>query len=773
MIPDPRAGRNEDECAWIGEADWIYRLNFEADPEILRAPHVDLCFDGLDTVVQVWLAGQLIHRGDNMFTSTRVDVRELLRPHGNELIIVFTSALREGRRRLADAMAASGSDTPPPLWNGEASRLYLRKAQYHYGWDWGPVILTAGPWREIRLEAFDIRISDLSVTTRLGPAARVTVTTSVEGEVAGATVAGHVTDNAGRQVAEFTAPVIDGRAEATIDIQDPQLWWPNGHGAQPLYQVTAAVSQHGVDLDSRQARFGLRRIELRQEPVAGEPGSSFEFAVNGKAIFVGGAAWIPADNLAPAVGRERYDRLLQLAADAGMSMIRVWGGGIYEDDYFYQRCDELGLLVWQDFMFACGIYPADDDFVASVRAEAEHNLRRLRNHPCLALLCGNNEDYALAKVSGLYETPADPVIPAFPARRIYERTLPDICAQLTPDVPYWPGSPYLGRDVSDPLVGNRHNWSEDPPRPLRTADYPGPDARFISEFGMQAPADIRTLESAIGVGELHIDSPVLRHHNKSPGGHKRMLGYTDDVFGPTTDFTDHVYRTQLNQAACLSTAVRRWRRRFGSPGRHRTSGALVWQLNDCWPAVSWALVDSGLRIKPAYYAFARALAPVIVGLADDGDGPLLWAGNATDEAVRAELSVRAFAISGEQRDERQITVELPPNQSVELGPAGIAAGDDTVLQAELRSSSAVRAVDTLWPQPVKQISLSDPGLTLRPAGPDAVALIVRRPALGVLLTGPDDVRFSDNLLDLMPGPERVVAVTGLRGRELGWTSYRP
>ena len=404
-IPDPFVGLNEREVQWIGETDWLYRCAFELDPTLLEEEQVDLCLDGLDTFATVWLNGERVASSDNMFVPQRVSVVALLRPGHNELRLFFESALRRGQQRQAEYSVLTA-------WNGDFSRLYVRKAQYHFGWDWGPCLLTAGPWLPIRLEAYTQRIAEVhcpaEVAADLGSATLpVSVTLAAGGQPleadAGLAVRLELFSPANEVIDTAMLPVSSSQIEHRFEVAAPQLWWPRGAGEQPLYRLVVTLQRDDKTLDRQQLRLGLRRLRLVQEPLADEPGTTFLFEVNNTPIFCGGANWIPADSFLPRISTETYRAWLQSAADANMNMLRVWGGGIYENDIFYDLCDELGVLVWQDFLFACGLYPALDWFQASVKAEAEAAVRRLRHHPSIALWCGNNEDYQVAESVGAFD----------------------------------------------------------------------------------------------------------------------------------------------------------------------------------------------------------------------------------------------------------------------------------------------------------------------------------------------------------------------------------
>ncbi|WP_328608174.1 hypothetical protein OG943_03345 [Amycolatopsis sp. NBC_00345] len=747
-IPDPHLGTNEDDVQWVGERDWTYRCAFDLPDGFGGAPSVALCLDGLDTFATVTLNGSEILVCDNMFVPHRVDVRDRLRPTGNELEISFQSAWRRGKERESAGGVLGDWST------GDASRMWVRKAGYHYGWDWGPTLITAGPWQAVRLEAYDAAITSVTcpieVTedlTRASVPVRVGLDTA---EREGLTLRAELSGPDGALLAKTDAGLDE---ELSFDVVRPRLWWPRGHGAADRYRLTVTVLRDGAELDRRELHVGIRRVRLVQEPLDGHDGTGFHFEINNRPVFCGGANWIPADSFTPRITAGRYRDLLTAAADANLAMIRVWGGGIYEPDLFYDLCDELGLTVWQDFMFACGQYPAPDWMTASVAAEAEAAVARLQHHPSIVLWCGNNEDYSLAREEGRYPVTEES---AFPARAYYEELLPAIVAAADPHTPYWPGSPYPDEDTR----GDQHIWDVWHGEQARYQDYARFPARFVSEFGMQSFPAPETLDACIPVDERHLGSRTLEHRNKAVDGPRRLASYVADNFGATAELDAYRYRTQLVQAEAMTCAIHAWRRQWQGAGRRVVSGALAWQLNDCWPAISWALIDHlGFR-KPAYYAIRRALAPVAIGLADGGTA---WAVNDTPHDLSAELVVEIAGLnaSGAEVVHRAPCL-LPAGRAVELGTIPHLPAD-VVIQARLEADTTVLAGHTRWPEPHREHPLADPDLQVTVLDQNAIRLTARRPAKGVWVPAPRSVAWSDNLVDLLPGRPRTLTGQDIAG----------
>jgi beta-mannosidase len=780
-LQDPFVGLNEEGAQWIGENDWLYRCEFTLDADLFDARTLTLCCDGLDTIATLWLNGIQLFSSDNMFVPQRVDISEVARVGQNELRILFESPVRVGKQREETHGAMR-------VWNGDASRVYVRKAQYHYGWDWGPTLLTFGPWKPIRIEAYDACISDLACPITLASdlsQAQLQVTIQVE-DTGGALIplgaqhaahrliavlALHAPD--GQLIGAASVAIDENQASHTFTIDQPQLWWPHGYGAQPRYTLEVHL-EHGQErLDQQTLRLGIRQIDLVQEPVADQPGTSFYFRVNNTPLFCGGANWIPADSFLNRITAERYRALVEQTVQANMVMLRVWGGGIYEDTAFYEACDELGVLVWQDFLFGCGMYPAPDWMQASVRAEATAQIRRLRHHPSLAIWCGNNEDYQIA-ASDYDITAAPDAESSFPARVIYEQLLPELVQALDPGRMYWPGSPYGGPDGNSLSEGDRHSWDVWHGELAPYQEYIRFMGRFVSEFGMAALPEMATIEAFTTPEERYPGSRTIEHHNKATGGVRRIALYMADNLRPVADLADYIYASQFIQAEAMAYAYRSWRRYWRGEGDYRMGGALVWQINDCWPVTSWALIDYYLRPKAAYYTVKRQLAPLAIGVANSSEGTIAWVVNGTLQAVEAHFELRSWTIEGELVGMERADLTIPPNRAFELGQYGWGGSGAVIYDARLLVAGMVVARDALWPEPFKYLHLPEPTIIMsmenNETGSDTIRLRAIRPAKGVLLSAGDGVIWSDNMIDLMPDDEVVITAQGLADRpiQLRW-----
>ena len=823
LIPDPFVGKNEEAVQWIGERRWVYKASFTTPPASSSAGAASvLAFDGLDTFATVVLNGHTILESDNMFLPYRVDVTASLSPAGEEntLEITFDSAYLRGWQ-LVDKYP----DHKWGCWNGDSSRLAVRKAQYHWGWDWGPALLTCGPWRPIRLETYTSKIADLSFETAVDKSlASATVKARVEIETLGAApstpprvridvslgdvaVASEtvVTAAAKNDKGDSTATLTT--AAAAFHISSPALWYPARYGEQPLYTVRATLLAETTDAPVHETskKIGLRRAELIQRPLRDQPGTSFFFEVNNIPIFSGGSDWIPADNFIPRISDSRYHDWVKLALDGNQVMIRVWGGGIYEEQAFYDACDELGVLVWQDFMFGCGNYPAWPELRESIRLEAEANVRMLRHHPSIVIWAGNNEDYQYREEQNLEYDYANKdaeswLATDFPARYIYEKILADTCSSLIPDTYYHYGSPWGGGvDTHDPTVGDTHQWNVWHGSQERYQDFDKLVSRFVSEFGMEALPHIKTIDAMLPLGrrdpDRYAQSSTLDFHNKAAGQERRLALYLVENmrYGPDP-LEQYVYYTQLMQAECLASAYRLWKRQWKGPGREYCGGALVWQLNDCWPVTSWSICDYYLRPKHSYYTVKREMAPLTIGITRReteqvvGSNPHsrvdvkkettieIWGSNLTVEDVAGvDCVVRAWDIeTGQQTHEATVAAGtvLGANRSTELAAFAVPGepGHEarTVVAAYLEKDGKQLARYVNWPEPLKYLHLPEPkdlSVVLSADG-TGVEISSGVPVKGAAIELEDDeadedvVKFADNLIDLVPGETVTIGVTG-------------
>ncbi|OZJ02359.1 hypothetical protein BZG36_04477 [Bifiguratus adelaidae] len=820
VIPDYLKGLHERDMQWVGEVDWEYKTTFTY-MSANSGSQKDLVFDGLDTYATVYLNGKEILKSDNMFHMHRIDVREILVEGENELRIYFESALLKARQ----IEKADGKHMV--CWNGESCRLYIRKAQYHFGWDWGPVLMTCGPYREVRFETYDARFEELYGHVEVDESLKsVVINVSVKSEGVAEKKHIRLLNPDGNIACSKEIPASDDKV--TFELSNPQLWYPHKYGSQPLYTLEATLlSKNSVKLHELSKRIGLRRARLVQQPLDGQPGTSFFFEVNNIPIYCAGSNWIPAHSMLTSLTRKDYREWLQLMVDGNQDMLRVWGGGVYESDDLYSQCDELGILVWQDFMFGCGQYPCYPELAASIKREAEQQLSRLRDYCCIVIYAGNNEDYQVAESNNLEWDPEDHsgdwTHTNFPARTIYETILPNAVAKVCPGVYYHPGSPWGGNGTTDKTIGDIHQWNVWHGSQEKYQNWAQLGGRFISEFGMQGLPDIKTIDDWLEGDETerYPQSRTMDHHNKAGGFERRIALYvTENLRIERYDMESWVYVTQLMQAECLAYAYRCWRREWKGRGKEYIAGALVWQLDDCWPCTSWAICDFYRRPKLAYYAIKRESAPIALGLyrneepserekelangngttqpangdahADgetDGEsgGGLaaqpghstpfdysprsfnvdIWGVNTSATEVAATLEVDFLDVaSGKPLQQRETSsVTLGSNQSTSfITGRRFPNPDNTVIIACLRSKSGevlFQAAD--WPQPLKYLKF--PGRKVHLTVEQSyVEVQTDKPVKGVQLQLDSDTKevfWEDNGFDLFPGEVKRVNAPGL------------
>lgn len=662
-IPDPFFRDNEKKLMWIGETDWTYRRTFEVGPELLAHDRVMLECDGLDTLATVSVNGAVVLRADNMYREWSVDVRDALRPGANTIEVVFASAIQHVEElRKQRSLNSGGLDHRLPGNN------WIRKEPCNFGWDWGPMCVTAGIWRPIRIRAWNVaRLDDVEVRQRhVGRKVVLDLSAAVQtvGRASGLAVAVELSFR-GQSVERVVAPVERGRAKVELAVAKPQLWWPNGLGEQPLYDVSVALlTSDGCTVDTWKRRVGLRTLELVQQK--DEWGHSFHFRCNGVDFFAKGANWIPNDVFQARVTRDDYAYQLGSAADAHMNMIRCWGGGIYEQDDFYDLCDELGLCVWQDFMFACSAYPAfDPAFMESVRAECEDNVKRLRHHACLAIWCGNNELEQMRVIGD--DNPSKMTVTEYCA--LFDKLIPGVLKRLDPDRPYIPSSEHTPakfgdrwKNTRDPSCGDAHLWDVWHGRqPFEW--YRGAFHRFCSEFGFQSFPEPETVYGYTDPEERNVTSYVMELHQRSGIGNQAIIQYMLSWYRLPNGFENTLWLSQIQQGMAIKYAVEHWRR-----NRPRCMGALYWQLNDCWPVASWASIDSHGRWKALHYMARAFFAPVMVsGVEDAATGEVAVHVCSDELAPRAAvLRWRATRVDGSLLDQGQKKLRVAPNASARV-----------------------------------------------------------------------------------------------------------
>lgn len=673
LIDNPYIGLNERGVQWVDKEDWIYETTFQMTDNLSDYAHIDLCFDGLDTYADVYLNDTKIIEANNMFRQWRTSVKSLLKSDKNVLRVYFHSPVKIDMPKWEQHPHLYGAANDQSENGGLLDRklsVFARKAGYHYGWDWGPRLVTSGIWRDVYLEAWnDIRISNIHLRQRDVNARKAVVTDVVEVE------ADHDIDNAvitvidkgnGRNLSTKKCKLHKGTNTIPVEftIKNPRLWWCNGLGKPELYTLTTNISVNGRQMAKTENRIGLRSVKLIMDPDA-DGNRQFYFTLNGVPVFVKGTNYIPQDNFQTDVTPERYRQTLKDAILANMNMIRVWGGGIYENDLFYDLCDEMGLMVWQDFMFACSTYPAEGAWLENVRQEAIDNIRRLRNHPSIILWCGGNECmdawYNWGWKSRMEKTnPEGARIVGQQQELLYYDVLREVTQEQIPDDIYTVGSPFTVRGKgSDGINGDRHFYGVGHRR-MPVSSYNQEKAHFFSEYGMQSfPEYASVMRFAPDTTTHHITSELMMWHQR--GGteaNKVIEWYVNNEYGTPKNFRQFLYASQLLQGDAMRTAIEAHRREMP-----HCMGSLLWQHNDCWPVASWATRDYYGRWKAAHYMVRHAFEPLLCSAITQGDTLQVYAVSDLLNRQQGSLELTVFSLGGQKVNSMTKSIVIPANTS--------------------------------------------------------------------------------------------------------------
>jgi len=779
-IPNPFYGMNEEAVQWVENEDWMYRTSFVVTEEQLNRDAAVLELDGLDTYADVFLNGALILRSDNMFVGHKVPVKSVLRKGENRLLIRFRSAVKEALPQWE----TNGFDYPAD--NDHSSKrvsIYTRKAPYSYGWDWGIRLATCGIWRPVRLVFSDVaRIEDYYVRQASVSASKADVDnrleiTNVTSQPVSALlkVAYHYSANDTKEVQkQIELRPGENNVSLPVMIDNPHLWMPNGWGEPSLYKFTASVSVDGVEVASQERQVGLRSIRVVMED--DEHGKSFYFEVNGHPMFAKGANFIPDDALLPNVTPERYKRILEDVKAANMNMLRVWGGGIYEDDKFYDEADRNGILIWQDFLFACTTYPHDPLFLKRVEAEAEYNIKRLRGHASLAMWCGNNEIYegvrywgwknkytaeAFAEMNRGYDV-------------LFRQLLPDMVKRFDSDRFYMHGSPYeanWGRPESW-KIADSHNWGTWYGRkPFESFDSEIP--RFMSEYGFQAFPEMKTIRTFAEEKDFELESPVMNAHQKATIGNALIKQTMGLYYKVPAKFEDLVYVGLVLQGQGMRHGIEAHRR-----NRPYCMGSLFWQLNDSWPVVSWSSIDYYGNWKAMQYQSQRAFAPILINAIKEGDDLCVYLiSDELQDRDDVRLTVELMDFDGKSHGKWTQNGKLTANTSMlflkkrvdEFLSKQDAA--TSFLRFTLKAKNGAALADEVFyfaypkdqklPEARIETSVKKRGEAIE------MTLKTDKLARDIFIEVPvQGVRFSDNFFDLLPGQRKKITITSPEGYSL-------
>jgi len=768
LIEDPFYRVNEKEIQWIGEKDWVYQTEFKVSDEILQKKNIHMVFNGLDTYADVYLNDRLILEADNMHRGWEVNVKKHLRSGKNSLRIVFNSVFKVDMPRYLAApfklQAWPNNDQNSDIWLSP----YARKAGFHYGWDWGPRLITSGIWRPIQLEAWDdFRLEDIqmqqsSVTKSMAKLTAIfevvadkeqMVTISVSNEAI-PSISKIVNLNEGINYIPFE-----------IQITKPKLWWTNGLGEQNMYAFNCRVEAEGK-YDGKTINTGIRSLEVIAEE--DEQGKSLFVKLNGVPVFMKGANYIPLHNFQSRVTPEKYEYYIQSAVDANMNMLRVWGGGIYEEDLFYELCDKNGLLVWQDIMFACGMFPADPEYLRSVKEEVRYNVKRLRNHPSIALWCGNNENEISWFGWGWkdkYDKKSQEIYVSNLKKLFYE-TIPEAIGEFD-DRYYHATSPNTGYNDIPANFGDVHLWDTKGKTPLTI--YDELIGRFMSEYGFQSYPAMQSIKKFTIAEDRNKTSEVMFAHNRARQDQTRDPNFGNQAierkmktyYGIPNNFETYVYRTQILHAKASRMAIESHRRNMPY-----CMGTLYWQLNDCWPAVSWSTVDYYGQWKAAHYrvrdVYENIIAPIVI------EDEKLCVYIVSDELsdIQANAKFRIIDFSGKvlYESEKKIAVSANTskvyfNESVENLLKNIDE-KSVVFTVEVVKEKDVLATNIFTFVPEKELMLPDVKIyakTKVTGNEIQITLTVDQYAKNVFLSYPDsEGHFSANYFDMLPDIPKTI-----------------
>lgn len=760
IILDPYIGINETHVRWVENEDWEYRTTFSVPENIYSQKHIELKFEGLDTYARVYLNDSLIITADNMFRTWKADVKRLLKKDRNLLYIYFESAVKKG-------MAIS-SKMPYKLPGDE--KVYTRKAQYQYGWDWGPRLVTCGIWKNIILSGWDnytlegVHFVQDSLTEKTAYlTAKILINST---EKANAQIV--ISDKASKKILkQYDIEVIQGQnmISKQFQIEKPQLWWCNGLGDAHMYQLQISMNVNNTIL-SKEINIGLRKLEIVREK--DNVGSSFYVKLNDVPVFMKGANYIPPDNFMPRVDSAKYEKLIDNAVKSNMNMLRVWGGGNYENDYFYDLCDKNGILIWQDFMFACAMYPGTQDFFQNVLQEAIEQVCRLRNHPSIALWCGNNEsdegwkNWGWQKQYAYSATDSSKIWNSY--LKLFQGILPGIISKFDRKRFYLPSSPLTGWGHKESLLrGDSHYWGVwwgmEP-----FSIYQLKIGRFMSEYGFQALPNINTIRSYSKTQDLDLSSGVMKAHQKHQKGYEIIQKYMDREYRHPVDFESYVYVSQLLQAYGIKTAIEAHR-----CARPYCMGTLYWQLNDCWPVVSWSGMDNQFRWKAMQYFVRDLYKDILVSVEEKNDSIMVHVVNDRNESVKGGMKMKLLDFSGKVLWEKPVLFPLKPLSSgiyYRISKKELIQGFDTAkvfLYTIYKTFEEKEYKNLYYFALPSSLKLSKPNITKNIKtynGLDFICLTTDVLAKNVYLSvenGEDE--FENNYFDLVPGKEVFVRIT--------------
>lgn len=777
LIEDPFYRLNERNMQWIDKEDWLYETTFDLEDNLLNKGHISLHFEGLDTYADVTLNGEKILTTDNMFRQWQADVKSLLKKKGNKLQIYLHSPVKKGMP-LWDSLPFPYRASNDQSQNGgifdKKLSVVTRKAGYHYGWDWGPRLVTSGIWRPVYLQAWDdVKINDVYYRQTAVSARQAQLETIVEIFADKPTTATlsiiNRTDKRSEVSRQISLEKGLNKVPLSFSMKNPRLWWTNGLGEQFLYDFQTQVTINNEIADAYNQKLGIRSVKVVAKP--DEHGESFYFELNDVPVFAKGANYIPCDNFLPRVTDSIYEKTIRDAADANMNMLRVWGGGIYENNIFYDLCDKYGILIWQDFMFACSMYPTEGDLLDNIRQEAIDNVRRLRNHPSIALWCGNNECldawFNWNWKNTLEKSDPDAAkIQWQQFKDLYFDVLPAVVAEYQPDICYRKSSPYSDDEgTRNHTIGDMHYWEVwQGLKPL--SQFLHEKSRFFSEYGFQSFPEFESIKKYAPMpDDWNVTSEVMMWHQR--GGMKaneRILSFLKEEYREPKDFESFIYMSQLLQADAMKMAMETHRRDMPY-----CMGSLVWQHNDCWPVASWASRDYYGRWKAQHYFTVKSFADILISPVEEAGKLNVYAISDRLKKTSGTLSVKIVDLTKGIISTNSFSVNIAANTSAAIWNAdmkqllGDSQKEDVVIHLAYKDKTGTVYSNNFFPEKHKNMHYPKARIGKRISPVEngyELTLTSNVFARGVFLSLSGKDRFiSDNYMDLLPGEPITVKIT--------------
>ena len=783
IIPEPLYNMNVKKCQWVEEKEWWYKKEFEA-PYLYDNRRTELVFEGLDTTSQIYLNGELIGQTNNCLVPHTVDVTDKVIPGKNVLIVKLDAGVFGTKSKELEKYGVFAKS--------KGARIWVRKPQYVFGWDWAPKMVSCGIWRPVKLVSYEkAAVRDVFIKTKLyGKSAEVTADVEMESFsdkplklILGIFINGKI------EKVIVTAKKGINKFKIARKVENPRLWWPRGSGEPNMYDFKLEVKDSEKLLDRYETRFGIREVKLLQEKLPlPEGGKSFTLEINGKKIFCKGANWVPLDCIFARITKEKYRKTVELAAGANFNMFRVWGGGIYEDDEFYNACDDNGIMVWQDFIFACAMYPDDDKgFCEELKSETEKAVKRLRNHPGLVLWCGNNENNEAYDERWIGNKKDKKRV--FYGKKVYHEILPEACAKYDGTRPYRPGSPYGGESANSDYEGDMHAWNVGlHGGPIGRIDYRNFEnvrGRFISEYGLMSMPNLESVKKYLPVKEMSVDSKAFKFHVNSMnlfGAPKCDPGYMarqiDLFYGDhkRLSFKDFVKVSQLIQGEGYKFEIEHLRRRM-----YTCSGSLFWMYADAWGEMGWTILDYYLGKKLSYYHIKKAYQPLLVSIKKEEYGVSLWIINDTQKSYSAELEFGIKSFTGkkvylsfgnqvEKISRKKITIK--PNCSVRAAFDSLDVFKrDNVYYAKLKINGKVVSENTYMAHALPNLKIPSAAVKYSVKG-NVVKIKTDNYAHQVVLELPKGVETEDNAFNILPGETKAIKLSGdskkFRKTQISW-----